>query len=93
MQNKITETHANEHPHCMKKLFQYRSYLQKIGFSLKKKDHSQFNTKNKIIPGLIGLFDCCLLIVDGLTVYRELVDDTRLEASLVSMASTDAAPK
>ena len=39
------------------------------------------------LPELIGLFDCCLLVVvDALTVDREA------DASLVSIASTDAAP-
>lgn len=47
--------------------------------------------KETILPGLIGLFDCCLL-VDVLTGNREEDDDIGLELSPVSIASTDAAP-
>jgi hypothetical protein len=45
---------------------------------------------DKFLPGLIGLFDdCCLLVMDDLTGNR---DDIELETSLVSIASTDAPP-
>ncbi len=50
-------------------------------------------TKGKIIPGLIGLFECCLLVVDGLIVDREEdEDDIGFELSPVSIGSSDAAP-
>ena len=48
--------------------------------------------KDKNIPGLIGLFECCLFVVDVLTVNREEEDDTGFELSPVSIASTDATP-
>ena len=45
----------------------------------------------EIIPELIGLFDCCLVIVDaGLTVGREEAA-IAVNISLVSIGSTDAA--
>lgn len=49
---------------------------------------------NKTIPGLIGLVVCCLLIVLALVENREDDDDEDIgfETSLVSIASTDAAP-
>jgi hypothetical protein len=53
-------------------------------------DYSELMMMDKFLPGLIGLFDdCCLLIMDDLTGNR---DDIELETSLVSIASTDAPP-
>lgn len=44
------------------------------------------------IPGLIGLFDCCLLMMLVFTVNFEEEEDNGDKISLVSMASSEVAP-